>query len=237
MTRVVLHGAGRMAEAIGRLAQQDPSLEICSVVSRSQPDWARSYNYTSRLADLTVKPDVLIDFSLPAGTVQAAGWCMDSDIALVSGVTGLDEAAHASLQRAAGKVPVLWSPNLSVGVNLLAQIAQQVSAVLDAQTPVRIEDIHHQWKKDAPSGTALMLGAYVEKARQGKGSVIEYTDQRIGEVIGTHKISFQMAGELIELSHEAQDRAVFARGAVAAAHWLGKQSAGLYTAADWISSF
>jgi 4-hydroxy-tetrahydrodipicolinate reductase len=236
MTRVVLHGAGRMSQAISQLARQDPSLEVCSIVSRSQPDWDFGCDYVPSLTQLMTRPDVLIDFSLPEGTISAADWCSEQKVALVSGVTGLDETALSSLQRAASKVPVLWSPNLSVGVNLLAQIAHRVSAVLDVETPVQIEDIHHQWKKDAPSGTALMLGESVAAARQDAGPEIEYTDQRIGDVIGTHNITFQMEGELIVLSHEAQDRAVFARGAIAAAHWLGKQSAGLYTAADWISS-
>ena len=81
-----------------------------------------------------------------------------NDVALLSGVTGLPVDVKAALSTAAERVPVLWSPNLSLGVNLLAELAKQAAAVLDPETRVEIEDIHHQWKKDAPSGTALMLG-------------------------------------------------------------------------------
>jgi 4-hydroxy-tetrahydrodipicolinate reductase len=156
-------------------------------------------------------------------------------VPLLSGVTGLGDEVHAELAAAAEAVPVLWSPNLSVGVNLLADLAARASAVMDDGTPVLIRDVHHQWKKDAPSGTALMLGARIGEARGGNDTGLEYSSIRRGEVIGEHTVTFEMAGEEIELVHRAHDRGIYAIGALQAGAWLVKQGPGCYSAADWMS--
>ncbi len=140
------------------------------------------------------------------------------------------------MRTAAEKTPVLWSPNLSLGVNLLAELAKQAAAVLDPKTRVEIEDIHHQWKKDAPSGTALMLGETITAQRGSAGGEIDYSSIREGEIIGEHNISFLMAGEVFDLEHRAHDRSIFALGALGAGKWLVAQPAGLYSASDWLAS-
>lgn len=234
MTRVALHGAGRMAGAFVGAAVRDSDLEICAVVSPNLPEWDEAVPHLPTLELLTAPVDVLVDFSLPHGTVVAAEWCRESGVALLSGVTGLHQQALDALESAAQEVPVLWSPNLSLGVNLLAQLCAQAAAILQEQTAITIEDVHHQWKKDAPSGTALMLGEAIERARgQGTGS-LEYKSVREGEAIGQHTVTFSLAGEEMVLSHEARDRSIFAKGAISAAKWLSRQPAGLYTARDWL---
>jgi 4-hydroxy-tetrahydrodipicolinate reductase len=184
---------------------------------------------------LAAEPDFLIDFTLPEGTRAAAAWCAENGVPLVSGVTGLDERARDGLDAAATRTPVLWSPNLSLGVNLLAELAGRAGVVLDDDVPVAIDDIHHQWKKDAPSGTALMLGQRISAGRGGDDSGIAYSSIREGEVIGVHTVTFTLDGEEFELVHRAHDRRIYALGAIRAGQWLMQQPPGLYSAADWLS--
>jgi len=234
MTRIVLHGAGRMSTAIMQAAAQEPAIEICAVVAPERPQWPEEVAYFPALEQLQDRPDVVVDFSLPDGTVAAADWCAKAGVALLSGVTGLHQEALDSLETAAQKVAVLWSPNLSLGVNLLAQLCAQAAAILAPDTAIVIEDLHHQWKKDAPSGTALMLGEAIERARGKSSGTLEYVSLREGEAIGKHEVTFRLAGEELVLMHNALDRSIFATGAMAAAHWLALQDAGRYTASDWL---
>jgi 4-hydroxy-tetrahydrodipicolinate reductase len=235
MTRVILHGAGRMSAAIVQAAKNQPNLEIGAVVSPRQPRWDSSPPWFSELGQADSSVDVLIDFSLPDGTVTAADWCRDSGVALLSGVTGLHQRAMNSLQQAESKVAVMWSANLSIGINLMNYLCARAAAVVGPDADIRIEDIHHQWKKDAPSGTALMLGQTMAGSDASLVENIEYQSVREGEVIGRHDVSFQLAGESLKLTHEAQDRGIYARGAIKAAYWLGQQAPGRYTSADCLS--
>ena len=236
MIRVALFGAGRMSAAIVRAAAADADMEVADLIAPHAPDWATTARYRASLDLLDETPDLLLDFSLPAGTAVAADWCRRSGVALLSGVTGLDQAARDGLARAAQDVAVLWSPNYSLGVNLLAQLCQRAAAVLGRDAHVLVEDIHHQWKKDMPSGTALMLGAAMQDVRSPAATEPEYRSRREGEVIGQHSVTFEWAGEKLLLSHAALDRDVFARGALAAARWLSGQECGLYSAADWLAA-
>jgi len=232
---VAIHGTGRMAHAISEAAGARPDITLTALVGPQAPDWDTDIAWHMGLEDLPERPALLIDFTLPQGTCAAASWCQSHGVPLLSGVTGLSGEAQQALERAARHVPVLWSPNLSLGVNLLAELAGRAASVLDRQTPVQIEDIHHQWKKDAPSGTALMLGTAIAAQRAGDASAIEYCSVREGEVIGEHTVSFAMAGETIELVHRAGDRSIFALGALDAGKWLLGQPAGLYAARDWLA--
>ncbi|MDZ4730793.1 MAG: dihydrodipicolinate reductase C-terminal domain-containing protein [Xanthomonadales bacterium] len=234
MISVALFGAGRMAEAFAEQVRQSTDVVLSAVVARQSPEWIADTPCFSRLDELAAKPQVLVDFTLPAGTEQAARWCTLRGVALLSGVTGLESGQIQALDRAAQSVAVLWSPNLSLGVNLLAHLAKQASVALPADTRIHIDDVHHQHKKDAPSGTALMLGDAIQSASPHKQA--SYTSQRVGEVIGEHEIRFEWAGEQITLAHLAKDRAVFARGALAAAIWLAQQAAGRFSADDWLQS-
>jgi 4-hydroxy-tetrahydrodipicolinate reductase len=225
-----------MAKAISIAAASQDEVLITATVAPEAPDWESHNPHFFSLDELPALPALLIDFTLPAGTRKAAEWCAENDVALLSGVTGLPTDVKAALLTAAERVPVLWSPNLSLGINLLAELAKQAAAVLDPQTRVEIEDIHHQWKKDAPSGTALMLGDTITAQRGGAGGEIDYSSIREGEIIGEHKITFHMSGEEFDLVHRAHDRRIYALGALAAGKWLVGQPAGLYSASDWLVS-
>ena len=235
MITVAIHGTGRMAAAITRAAEKNDEVRVAALVGPQAPGWSSEVPYFSSFAEWGGKPGFLIDFSLPAGTETAAKWCGENGVPLVSGVTGLTGSATAALESAAKSVPVLWSPNLSLGVNLLADLAGRAAAVLADSIPVAIEDIHHQWKKDAPSGTALMLGERVAEGRQEDSSAISFSSVREGEVIGDHTVRFSLDGEEFELVHRAHDRSIYALGAISAGCWLIRQQPGLYRARDWLS--
>ena len=236
MIHIAIHGAGRMAEAIVDAAESHDELIIVATVGPDAPDWGSSVPHFFSLDGLPALPALLIDFSLPDGTRVAAKWCAENDIALLSGVTGLPDDVNSALQTAAKSVPVLWSPNLSLGINLLAGLAKKAAAAIDPTTPVAIKDIHHQWKKDAPSGTALMLGDAIHSVQGADATLPEYSSVREGEVIGVHTITFKMAGEAFDLVHRAQDRSIYALGSLSAGKWLISQPPGLYSAADWLNS-
>lgn len=224
-----------MARAVTDAAGGQADIGIVALVGPQAPAWDTDIPWCRELANLPERPELLIDFSLPEGTAAAAEWCPAQGVPLLSGVTGLPEAVRDGLARAAGRVPVLWSANMSLGVNLLADLAARAAAVLDADTPVRIEDVHHRWKKDAPSGTALMLGRAIDAARAG-GPAIDYDSRREGEVVGDHTVTFALAGEEISLTHRARDRSIFAQGALRAGRWLVDQPPGSYSASDWLAS-
>jgi 4-hydroxy-tetrahydrodipicolinate reductase len=237
-TRIAVHGTGRMARAIAAAAAEGATV-IVALVGPQPPEWETTAAWVSELGGLhelgAPLPDLLVDFSLPDGTRAAAHWCGEHAVPLLSGVTGLPAETLEALRDTARRAPVLWSPNLSLGVNLLAELAARAAAVLDPGTPVLIEDVHHQWKKDAPSGTALMLGATIAAQRGGDASAIEYRSRREGEVVGEHTVSFRLAGEVFDLVHHASDRSIYALGALDAGRWLLRQAPGFYSARDWLA--
>ena len=225
-----------MAAAIARVAEGKEDIHVAALIGPQAPEWNTDILHVSSLAEWGGKPDLLIDFTLPSGTEAAASWSRDRGVPLLSGVTGLPGHVVGALELAADVVPVLWSPNLSLGINLLADLAGRAAAVLDDGVAVAIEDIHHHWKKDAPSGTALMLGERVAEGRHGNDSSIRYSSIREGEVIGVHTVHFALDGEEFELVHRAHDRSIYAQGAISAGQWLINQRPGLYRARDWLDA-
>ncbi|MDH3738426.1 MAG: 4-hydroxy-tetrahydrodipicolinate reductase [Alphaproteobacteria bacterium] len=193
--------------------------------------------------------DVVIDFTVPAATQAHAQIAAAAGCALVAGTTGLEAEHQGALEVAGQAVPIVWAPNMSAGVNLLFAVTQQVARALGEEFDIEIVEMHHRHKVDAPSGTALGLGqaaaagrgvdfdAVKVLSREGitgarKPGDIGFATLRGGDVVGEHSVVFAGAGERIELSHRATDRAIFARGAVRAALWTAGKPAGLYTMND-----
>ena len=234
--RIAVLGAGRMGQELFKLVSEDAGLELVGVVARRQPDWLPERHYLPTLETLPATTQVLVDFSLPAGTRKAAAWCSRSGSALVCGVTGLDAEAETSLQQASAHAAVLCAANFSLGINLLAKLLGQVVVSLPEKAQVDILDIHHVHKKDAPSGTALALGSAMERAAPGRLRDIEYHSERHGEVIGRHEVVLGWGDEVLSLRHEARDRRVFAAGALQAAIWLAAKPPGRYRPEDWIGN-
>lgn len=227
---LAVHGAGRMGQGVAAEILER-RWTVLGLVARHHPgslDDLPWFPGLDALASTAGLPDVLIDFTLPAGAVAAARWCADHRVPLVSGTTGLDATQQAALDQAARKIPVLQAPNFSRGVNALGLLLEYARDLLPGAGQVELLDVHHVHKKDAPSGTALALA----QALAPLETHIE--SRREGDVVGDHTVTFHLPGETLTLAHHAADRRIFALGAVEAAAWLQKQAAGRYTARDWI---
>jgi 4-hydroxy-tetrahydrodipicolinate reductase len=195
---------------------------------------------------LAVRSDVLVDFSHPSALAGHLAAARDAGVPILIGTTGLKAEHHAVIDDAAAHIAVLQTGNTSLGVTLLAALVQEAAAKLGSDWDIEIVEMHHRHKVDTPSGTALLLG---EAAAAGRGvapaesfvegraglsgarveDTIGFASLRGGSVVGDHIVILAGDGERIELSHRAEDRAIFARGAVKAALWLTGQRPGRYT--------
>src|SRR5690606_36155593 len=230
-TRLLIHGAGgRMGRALLRLCVERDDCRVVAAVSASQPS-QRVIDGVPHFsaAELGGAPDfdVAIDFSLPAGFEAILGACLARGAGLVSGTTGLSDAQHAALQDAGARIAVLWSANFSLGVALLEELVERAAGALPGWD-CDIVEMHHTRKLDAPSGTALALGAAAEKA----GAQPRYASLRAGDIVGEHLVQFATNGERIELVHRAGNRDIFARGAVHAALALAGRPPGIQRLRD-----
>lgn len=180
--------------------------------------------------------DLVLDFSVAGAAMTHAGLAGKTGKALLVGTTGLSDETIAALRAAASTAAVLVAPNTSVGIALLASFAREAAAQLGEDFRIEIEDIHHADKKDAPSGTALMLGRVISEARGIGLDDLAITAERIGDAAGKHRVSFIGALERIDLIHQVTDRQVFARGALDAGHWLVGQPPGFYAMSDFLGA-
>jgi 4-hydroxy-tetrahydrodipicolinate reductase len=258
MTLIAITGAaGRMGQRLIALAKQDGGFQIVGAVER--PDHAMQGRDAGEAAgvgsiglpitsDLRNTPQVLIDFTSPDSMRHWLKSCRDRGIAMVIGTTGLQDQDHAAIERAAGDIPVLQAPNMSLGVNVLFKIAGEVARMLGDDYDKEVVEGHHRFKKDAPSGTAMGLADAILRAmgktrdslvydRHGDDVVrrrgeIGMHALRIGDEVGRHTAYFAALGERLELTHVATNRDTFAHGALRAARWLAGQKPGRYAMAD-----
>ncbi len=200
-------------------------------------------------AEVVARSDAIIDFSTPAATVEMAGLAAKAGLVHVIGTTGLSPSDEAAIEAAAGHTTVIKAGNMSLGVTLLTAVTRRIAEALDADFDIEIVEMHHRHKVDAPSGTALMLGAAAAEGRgidlksnavtvrdghtgpRERGS-IGFATLRGGSVVGDHTVIFAGEGERIEVTHRAGDRSIFARGAVKAALWGQGKGAGLFSMND-----
>ena len=195
--------------------------------------------------------NVLVDFSAPAALASSLERAISSGVPVLIGTTGLDESADERIFAAARQIAVLRAANTSLGVALLADLVERAARVLGPDWDVEIAEVHHRMKADAPSGTALFLGEAAakgrggalraERGRDGTGlkrapGAIGFASLRGGSVAGDHDVMFLGADERLILSHHAENRMIFARGALAAARFLVGQPAGLYSMRDVIGA-
>lgn len=233
-TRILIHGAsGRMGQALLRLATELDDVSVVAAVQRSQPA-QRVVDGVAHFAasELAGTPafDVAIDFSLPEGFDPLLALCEQRGAALVSGTTGLEPAQRDALAAAAQRIPVLWAANFSLGVAILSELVERAAAALPGWDCDIVES-HHVHKKDAPSGTALALGASAEHG----GAAPRYASLRAGDIVGEHLVQFAAPGERIELVHRATNRDIFARGALHAASRLAGRAPAQYRLRDLLS--
>jgi len=259
MIEMAVNGAaGRMGQRLVALIAGDPA---CTLVAALEgQDHPRLGEDAGRVAggeslgiplahDLTTAPDVLVDFSTPAAILERLDVCSRNRIGMVIGTTGLTDEDLKQIQTAAHQTAVLVEPNMSLGINLLYDLAAQAACALTDAFDVEIVETHHRFKADAPSGTALALARTVCEAtdrrfektvvfgREGHTGVrptgeIGIHAVRAGDVVGEHRLIFSGLGERVELVHVAHTRDAFARGALRAAKVIARSPAGLYTMRD-----
>lgn len=201
------------------------------------------------LKPLVAQADGILDFTIPAATIETAMLAAEAGIVHVIGTTGLSAADEGKLRAAAQRAAIVKSDNMSLGVNLLAALVRRVAKTLDDRFDIEIVEMHHKAKVDAPSGTALLLGRAAAEgrnvdlssrkaaARAGltgarRSGDIGFAVLRGGTVVGDHSVVFAGAAERLELTHRAEDRALFARGALHAALWARGKPPRLYSMAD-----
>lgn len=257
--RVGVYGAfGRMGQILTRMLltgfepEREPRLMLTAAVeSANHTHLGRDIgpscglgsvglDLTDDLARALSNVDVMIDFSTPGATALLAAAAAETSTPLVVGTTALHGAALAAIDAAANSVPIVCSANMSPGVNVLVSLLKRAAQALP-EHDVEIVELHHKWKRDAPSGTALLLADSVESAKGRKNQLrlgrsggprdskeIGIMAVRGGDVVGEHTVYFFGEGERLELAHRAQSRDVFARGALLAARWVVSQNAGIY---------
>lgn len=261
MRLVVVGAAGRMGRTIVRLIEEtegavlagalehagSPALgEDAGIVAGSRD---RGIRITDDALPLVVDAHGIIDFSTPQTSVALAGLAAQARIVHVIGTTGFAPEHLAAIAAAARHATIVRSGNMSLGVNLLAGLVRQAAAALGEGFDIEIVEMHHRMKVDAPSGTALLLGeaaaqglggTLAERAVRGRDGVtgareagaIGFAALRGGTVVGDHSVVFAGPAERLELTHKAEDRAIFARGALKAALWARSRKPGEYTMAD-----
>jgi 4-hydroxy-tetrahydrodipicolinate reductase len=262
MALVVVGAAGRMGQALIRAIAETPGVKLSGAVERAgSPGLGRDSGELAGLGangiaigddplPVFAKADGVLDFTAPAASVLHAGYAAQARIAHIIGTTGIGAEDDARIAAAARHATIVKSGNMSLGVNLLAALVEQAARALPADAfDIEILEMHHRHKVDAPSGTALLLGKAAAEGRAvglDNASVrvrdghtgprpegaIGFATLRGGSVVGDHQVVIAGPGERIVLSHIAEDRAIFARGAVRAALWAREKKPGLYSMRD-----
>lgn len=261
MRLVVMGAAGRMGRSLIRAIAATPGLVLAGAVARRGSDaigidaglLAGTGTLGIAVGDdplpLFARADGVIDFTNPATTLAAAELAAQARIVHIIGTTGLSPADDEKIAAAARHAVIVKSGNMSLGVNLLAALVRQAAKALDLGYDIEIVEMHHRHKVDAPSGTALLLG---RAAADGRGVALDDVSVRVrdghtgprepgtigfatlrgGSVVGDHVVILAGEGERIELGHRAENRDIFARGALKAALWARGRKPGLHTMAD-----
>jgi 4-hydroxy-tetrahydrodipicolinate reductase len=222
---LAIHGStGRMGQEILKLATHEAGWDRVGCVARD--GWG----------DVVAGDvDVVIDFSSPHGMGRAIDWCIAHEIPLVSGTTGLVAKDQEALERAGKMIPILWAANMSLGIHVLAHAMKSLGVLKDWD--FQVEETHHRFKKDKPSGTGIFLQKELQSALGAK-EIPEVLSLRVGGMVGDHSVTAASEEELLKFEHRAISRSVFARGALVAAQWLTKRKgkAQLYTMSDVLQS-
>ncbi len=261
MRLVVVGAAGRMGRTLVKAIHDTPGCMLSAAIERTgSPALGQDAAVLAGLpaSGVLVSDDALaafveaegvLDFTMPEATVAFAGLAAQARIVHVAGTTGMEPQHLAKLEAASRHAAIIRSGNMSLGVNLLAALVRKVAATLGTDWDIEIVEMHHRMKVDAPSGTAVLLG---EAAAEGRAvelaearvavrdgqvgarqpGTIGFAALRGGTVVGDHKVIFAGAGERLELAHVAEDRSLFAQGAVKAALWGRGRKPGLYSMAD-----
>lgn len=224
MTKIFLVGAsGRMGQALQDVIATNKSLQLAGGVGKGDK------NFTATFPAKTPKCDVVVDFSSVEILSDTMAWCIKNKLPLVSGVTGISSEHSALLKKASKSIPVVWAPNMSVGVAIVKKILSEMQ--IPDNFDVSLLEYHHRHKKDAPSGTAKDLEVVLKKRAK---NFVGTSAIRGGGIFGVHRVDLMAESEVISIQHQALDRHVFAKGALAVAEWLKSKKPGLYSMQDFL---
>ena len=239
MTRIAINGSkGKMGQTLIEAINLNENVDLGVGLDKGD-------SLNNSLEDF----DVLIDFSRPDATLNAISICMNSFKAMVIGTTGFSDDELEIINQASKDIPIVFSPNMSIGVNLTLKLLETSAKVIGPDSSIEIIEAHHRYKVDSPSGTALKMGEVVanalgrdlaECAIYGREGIDEprdlnsigFSSIRGGDVVGEHTVAFFMEGERVEITHKASSRMIYANGAVRAANWLHNKPNGLYSMQD-----
>jgi len=242
--RILIAGiCGRMGARVAEVVSLEPDLEVAAGIE--SPDHqsaggAVTFNGGSvrvfgGFSAAVPAADALIDFTSARGTAEALAFCLERGLPLVTGTTALGPEDLKNLKAAGGRIPVLVSPNMSAGVNLIDSILPEVRRMAGEACDVEIVEKHHRAKKDSPSGTAIRLAETLAKGGGADGKSVVIHSVRAGDVVGEHTVILGLRGERIEIKHVAESRDCFAHGAVACVRFLLGKQPGWYTMSDVLS--
>lgn len=242
-TKILISGAnGKMGHFVAAAVESRENCKVLCGVDLYTAQYG-DFPIYEKFSDVPEKPDVVIDFSNPAVLDELLDYCLVNGIPCVLATTGYNEEQIAKIRKASASIPVFFSFNMSLGINLLAQLAKKAVSILGGQFDIEIVEKHHNQKLDAPSGTALMLADAINESLEGEYHYVydrhskrqkrEKTEIglhaiRGGTIVGEHDIIFAGHDEVITLSHSAASKEVFAVGSVNAAVFLAKQAPGMY---------
>jgi 4-hydroxy-tetrahydrodipicolinate reductase len=261
MRLVILGAGGRMGRTLVKTIADTPGAAVVGAVEQPGSSLigqdagvlaglpASGVKLAPDLKPLLAQADGILDFTVPAATVAAAALAAEAGVVHVIGTTGLSADDMGKLTAAAARATIMQSGNMSLGVNVLAAAVRRVARALDEDYDIEVVEMHHNKKIDAPSGTALLLGQAAAQGRnidldkrsaRGRDGItgarkrgdIGFAALRGGTVVGDHSVIFAGAAERLELTHKAEDRMLFARGAIKAALWARGKPPGLYSMAD-----
>ena len=239
MTKVAINGSkGKMGQTLVEAVNLNTNSSLGAALDKGD-------NLNDSLQDF----DVLIDFSRPEASLNAISICKNYGKAMVIGTTGFSDEELEVINQAATQIPIVFAPNMSVGVNLTLKLLETSAKVIGHDSSIEIIETHHRYKVDSPSGTALKMGEVVANAlgrdladcaiygREGIDeprdlNTIGFSSIRGGDVVGDHTVTFFMDGERVEITHKASSRMIYANGAVRAANWLHEKPSGLYSMQD-----
>ena len=250
MTDIILVGAcGKMGKVIADCVSKRDDCKIVAGVDPLAEKYSHFPVYAS-CSDVKEKADVIIDFSHPSALEGMLEYCVEKNVPVVIATTGIDEKHIEMINEASEKIPVFFTYNMSLGVNLLAELAKKATAVLSNDFDIEIVEAHHNQKLDAPSGTAIMLADAINSTLDNEYSY-EYDRHskrakrpkkeigmhaiRGGTIVGEHQIIFAGRDEIVTLSHSARSKEIFAVGSVNAAIFLKNQDKGIFNMSDMLS--
>ena len=244
---------GRMGQQLIKSANKNKFFKIVSLTENRKIDKTiLGINPELNTIEAFKKANIIIDFTVPKCTLEILEIAIKQKKKVVIGTTGFSKKEETLIKKFSKKIPILKAGNMSLGVNLLMYLTEITSKSLGKNFLSKINEIHHKYKKDYPSGTALMLGRgiatgknrefysmigkkYLNKKNFPFGKKINFNSIRKGNVIGEHEVTFSSGKEIVTLNHESFDRALYSEGALTAAKWLSNKKAGLYSMRDLLN--